>query len=230
MIPKPRNAQHPRPALPQPEASHTPQNENAPFETAAQAWIWATEVLRRRRSPTKSPAWRDDIGMTANQRRMLQTELKHQELAEIEAEAAAAWQRGGIPRLPTSGPECYALAQRVQAAVMGLPPEQTQLLMHWTWGDWAEEGRLRAAIALQEKARRQGLTVRLSYRYSAQQIGQLLGCSKIHAWRRINIALKQVERVLHDEGIVARLKIPSAPKSLSMRDVKVVAFKPKRLA
>lgn len=198
---------------------------NAPFDTSAQSWLWATEVLRRKRLPLSSPAWREDVCMTAVQRvTMLAEEAKQRAFTEMEQETNA-WHGTFKQRLPQIPAERYALAQRIQAAVQSLPEAYRAILMDWAWGDWANEARLRAALAVQEKARREGKRVRLSYRYSAQQLAGLLGCSKVQAWRKLNAAMKKLEAKLQEIGVVHVADVPAAKAVKPQQRVERQAFK-----
>jgi hypothetical protein len=202
----------------------------APFETAAQSWLWATEVLRRKRLPVSSPAWRDGVCMTAAQRvTMLAEETKQRAATEMEQETHA-WHGMFKQRLPKTPAERYAMAQRIQAAVQSLPEAHRAILMHWAWGDWADEARLRAALAVQEKARREGKRVRLSYRYSAQQLGGILGCSKVQAWRKLNAAMKVLEKTLVAQQIVEGNEVPVSQSPAPVRRVEVGVFKGTKVA
>lgn len=204
---------------------HTTNPQPAPFETAAQAWLWATEVLRRRRLAPSSPAWRDDIAITSIQRSHMHAELARQNIAQEVEEVAGAWHGRFRNLLPATGAERYALAQAIQTAVLAQPAEASKLLQAWAWGDWADDARLRAALAMQEKARREGLRVRLSYRYSAQQLGIILGCNKVQAWRKLNAALKGLEKTLVMQQIVEGTDVPVSRPATPVRRVEVGVFK-----
>ena len=200
-------------------------NPDAPFDTAAQAWAWATEVLRRKRLPISSPAWRGNVSLTAAQRMtMLAEEAKQRSFISSEEEART-WHASFKQKLPHTSAERYALAQRIQAAVKALPAAHSCVLIHWAWGDWADDARLRAALAVQEKARREGKRVRLSYQYSAQQLGYVLGCSKVQAWRRLNTAMKMLTCKLQTMGVVESVKAPKPEATIQVQRVERQAFK-----
>jgi DNA-directed RNA polymerase specialized sigma24 family protein len=202
----------------------------APFTTATQAWQWATEVLRRRRLPPTSPAWRDDTSITPHQRQVMQAELPCINLAAEATQVAAVWGKRFNPSLPQGAAERYALAQRIQAAVLALPPAEATLLQLWAWGDWENETRLRQAQLQQEIARRHGMRVRLCYRYSATQLAHIMGCSKAQAWRRVRAALAALSKNLQSQRIVGVVAVPSMPKAhtptpVTKRPVRVAQFK-----
>lgn len=145
------------------------------FRDAEQALVWSAEVLRRRRLPALSKVW-DEV------------------LAEAEF-VARAWEGEKQHYLPTSPLDRLDVAlkvEKVMDALAVLDGEAAVILRLWAWGDWADEGRLRRALAMQEKLRREGIRVRVSYRYSYSQLGILLGCDKKVAWRRVREALAQL--------------------------------------
>lgn len=184
-----------------------------PFSTAGEAWLWATEVLRRRRLPSNSPMWRD----SAPAPRGWKESEKQEKLAAINLMAEATqvadmWGKRWRAGLPHDAEGRQSLALQIQLAadaVKAANPDAARLLHLWAWGDWAEESRLRAALTIQEKARREGIRVRLSYRYSSTQLAALLGVSKATAWRTLHAALALLEAEL----IKATLVTPAADAS-----------------
>lgn len=155
------------------------------FADAEHALQWSCEVLRRRRLPKLSSLWKE---------------------VSDEADAVArAWEGEKAVELPHGAVERLDLALKVEGALDELAradSEAARLLRLWAWGDWADEKRLWAALAMKEKLRRQGVHVRLSYRYSTTQLGRLLGCDRGTAWRRLQVALEGVGRVLVARGLV----------------------------
>lgn len=151
------------------------------FETAEEALKWAVEVLRRRRLPKTASFWR-----------------------EIEAEAefvSEMWQGVRNMRIPQSAEERLGLALKVMQGLDAVAGGE--ILKLWVWGDWADEGRLRAALAMQEKLRRDGVRVRISYRYSYEQLGRLMGCDRKTAWRRVQEGLGVLGEKLVELKVVA---------------------------
>lgn len=150
------------------------------FETALQALHWAAEVIRARRSPRLSAIYRQVVPETGEP-------------------------ENPSPRnifLPDDADTRYALAQTIMAAVGHLSAEQARLLLLLVWGDWADERRLGAALAIQERMRREGLRVRLSYRYSLRRLGEELGHDGKYAARRVNEAAAVLHPHLVNQGIV----------------------------
>ncbi len=181
----------------------------APFATAGEAWLWAVEVLRRRRLPSSAPMWRDAAPAPKGWH-------DAPKALNVMAEATHVAERWGgrfKANLPHDAEGRYALALQVQLAADAVAAQQPQggrLLMLWAWGDWADEARLRTALIMQEKARREGLRVRLSYRYSAAQLGAVLGLSKATAWRKLNEALNALAGELVQRRLLEGL--PKAPR------------------
>lgn len=161
------------------------------FENAEDALKWAVEVLRRRRLPRTAGIWR-----------------------EIEAEAefvAKAWEGAKNLGLPQGGEERMHLALRIMEGLEALKVREgaaMRLLQLWALGDWADEGRLAAALAIQEKCRREGMRVRMAYRYSYAQLGEILACDRKVAWRRVQEGLASLGRELGRRGIVANVETP----------------------
>ena len=152
------------------------------FDNAEHALKWAVEVLRRRRMPKLSSLWR-----------------------EIEAEAewiGQVWEGDKNMTLPTDRDERMHLALKVMDAMTRSGEGAARLLTLWAMGDWADEGRLGAAMAIQERCRREGLRVRLAYRYTYDQLGTVLGCDRKAAWRRVQEALVILGRELAKDGLL----------------------------
>lgn len=161
------------------------------FDNAEDALKWAVEVLRRRRLPRTAGFWR-----------------------EIEAEAewtAQVWEGGKNLRLPQGADERMELALAIMEGLVEVDADDAvvgKLVRLWAWGDWADEGRLRVALAMQEKLRREGVRVRMSYRYSYAQLGALLGCDKKVAWRKVQEGLGLLNDKLVGKGIVGMDMMP----------------------
>jgi hypothetical protein len=161
------------------------------FEQAEEALKWAVEVLRQRRLP--------------------RTYSFFKELA-VEAEfVAQRWEGGKNLSLPKDTHERAHLAMRVMDAlddVVAKDGEAGQLLRLWAWGDWADEGRLAAALAIQEKCRREGVRVRICYRYTYEQLGEILKLDKKVVWRRVREAFHLLEEGLVRRGLMVRFEVP----------------------
>ena len=194
------------PILNTPEYLNPDAASPAPFATAGEAWLWAVEVLRSRRLPSSAPMWRDAAPAPKGWH---ETPTALNLMAEA-TQVAESWGGRFKANLPHDAEGRYALAQVVQAAVMALRAEEAKLLSLWAWGDWADEARLRTALIMQEKARRDGLRVRLSYRYSAAQLGVVMGLSKATAWRKLNEALNALAGELVQRRLLESL--PKAPR------------------
>ena len=158
------------------------------FEHADEALKWAVEVLRKRRLPKLGSFWR-----------------------EIEAEAdwvEQAWEGRKNVALPNDAEDRLSLALKVMNAVDAIGEEGARLLKMWAWGDWVDEGRLRSALAIQEKCRREGLRVRIAYRYTYAQLGVILDCDKKVAWRKVQDALRVLGQELERKGLVIGIEAP----------------------
>lgn len=174
------------------------------FETAEEALQWAVEVLRRRRLPRSSRIW--------------------QEMAPEMQAVEEAWAGRKNMLIPADADERLDLALTVMEALERLKPDEVRVLKLWSLGDWADEGRLQAALAIQEKLRREGLRVRMSYRYTFEQVAIADACTKKTAWRRVQKALAKLSRELQLRGVVARVMVPvrDMPED-GGRDVRVLA-------
>lgn len=162
---------------------------NYVFESAEDALKWAVEVVRRRRLPKTASFWR-----------------------EIEAEVewvAQAWQGPKNLNLPQDAEGRMELALKVMEALNELAARDRvggKLLELWAWGDWADAGRLATALALQEKCRREGVRVRMAYRYSYVQLGVILDCDRKAAWRRVQEGLALLGDLLAVRGVVGAIQ------------------------
>lgn len=165
--------------------AHSKTGGEALFASAEEALKWAVEVLRRRRLPRTAGFWR-----------------------EIEAEAEWAeqvWEGTKNLSLPQTADERMELALKVMEGLQALVDKDVargRLLQLWAWGDWADEGRLAAALAIQEKCRREGVRVRLAYRYSYAQLGVVMRCDKKVAWRRVQEGLAALGDILAGQGLM----------------------------
>jgi hypothetical protein len=183
----------------------------APFTTAGEAWLWATEVLRRRRLPSTSPMWRDSAPAPRGWKKEEPSPLNLMAEATQVAENWGKRWRAGLPH-DAEGRQSLALQIQLAAdAVRTTNAEAAHILTLWAWGDWADEARLRGALAVQEKARREGMRVRLSYRYSSAQLASLLGLSKTAAWRKLHAALAMLEKELQAHRLVPPADDASRP-------------------
>lgn len=179
------------------------------FDDAEQALCWAAEVLRRRRWPKLCALWREVGG-------------------ESEAEyVAGRWGGERLVGLPLDAEDRLSLALKVEDALAGVVARDGvagQLLRLWAWGDWADEARLRGAMAVQEKCRREGLRVRVAYRYSYAQLGFLLGCDRKAAWRQVQAAVMLLGEELGKRGLVVTVEAPAAVDNLK-KGVQLSDFK-----
>jgi DNA-directed RNA polymerase specialized sigma24 family protein len=158
------------------------------FDTAEQALQWAVEVLRRRRLPRNSRIW--------------------QEMAPEMQAVEEVWSGSKNVLIPTDPDERLDVALTVMEALDSLNEADARVLKLWSMGDWADEGRLQAALAIQERMRRQGVRVRMSYRYTYEQVAGATGCTKKTAWRRVQAALQALGKDLQEKGIVVRVEVP----------------------
>lgn len=155
------------------------------FLDAEQALVWSVELLRRRRLPKLTLLWREILP---------------------EAEFVAKAWTPNHDFLPADPDERWGLALKVESALVELAARHAEaalLLRLWAWGDWADEARLAGALAMQEKLRRQGMRVRIAYRYTYAQLGILLKCDRKAAWRKVQEALLLLEGVLAVRGLLA---------------------------
>jgi hypothetical protein len=159
------------------------------FGTAIDALYWAAEVLRTRRYPKLSRIYQQVVAAW---------DAENNEAPEAPHDTPIT---PPLP-LPRDPDTRYCLAQEIVTALTNLTPDQAQLLVLAAWGDWADETRLRQALALQEKFRRQGVRVRLSYRYSLRRLGEILGHDHKYAGRRMDAALHAYTATLVAHGIV----------------------------
>ncbi len=178
-------------------------SSNGIFETAEQALQWAVEVLRRRRLPRNSRIW--------------------QEMAPEMQAVEEAWVGSKNLLIPTDPDERLDLALTVMEALEGLKEADTRVLKLWSMGDWADDGRLRAALAIQETMRRQGVRVRMSYRYTFEQVAAATACTKKTAWRRVQAALQKLGKELQVRGVVAKVEAPEREVFDEVQDVRSFA-------
>ncbi len=178
------------------------------FDSAEEALQWSVEVLRRRRLPRLSRIWVEACGARVSE----QENADHMRDLQRDVEAvAAAWGEGPNLRLPRDPDERLSLALWVMRAVDEIGQAQPLLrktLLLWAMGDWADDARLRAALAFQDKMRREGMRVRISYRYSYEQLGRLLRMTPKSAWRRVQWGLDALGPLLEQRGLLVR---PMAP-------------------
>jgi len=181
----------------------------APFHSAASALLWAAEVLRRRRLPPHSGVLTDRVALGPAQHNYAQ--LARLNLAQEASQVAAHWGRRFQPNLPHDAGGRLMLALQIEQQLHSLAAPPHHLLRLWAWGDWADDTRLRAALAQQERLRRQGIRARLCYRYSVGQLALHAGVSKATLWRQLHAALRGLEGGLVAQHIVA----PPAPPRAS---------------
>lgn len=156
------------------------------FLNAEEALHWATEVLRRRRVPHIASFWK--------------------EIVHEATEVSDIWEKSITSlHMPQDAETRFDLAMKVQQALADVAlrdAEAAQLLFLWSWGDWADDVRLHKALSFQEHMRRQGIRVRIAYRYSYSQLGLLLRCHKKVAWRKVQKALTLLSESLTMRGLL----------------------------
>lgn len=149
------------------------------FTDAESALLWSTEILRLRRWPKLSSIYNEGV---PDQMREVVSD------AESERDRVAeAWQGE-----PLSGFDKYSMAQKVYKALAGLGGDEQRVLMLYAWGDYADEPRLRASLAIQAQMRAEGKRVRLNYRYSYRQLAALYGIDPKTAAKRVRMALERL--------------------------------------
>lgn len=147
------------------------------FTDAESALLWATEIMRLRRWPKLSSIYNESV-----------PDNVREAVADAEGErdrVAEAWQGE-----PLSGFDKYSMAQKVYKALAALAADEQRLLMLYAWGDYADEARLRAALAIQAQMRAEGKRVRLNYRYSYRQLGAIYAVDPKTVARRVRQALE----------------------------------------
>jgi hypothetical protein len=180
------------------------------FVDARWALFWSADVLRKRRLPKLGAFWRE-VGAEGT--------------AELRMLDAAAPKGAGLG-LPADGEARLALALKLDALLHGLGDEGL-LLRQLAWGDAWDERVLDAARRHQETARRQGLKVRLSYRYTYRQLAALHGGDAKSVWRRVRRALEAWSVALAAAGLLWRADsgAGSAPQERLRKPVEVHDFK-----
>lgn len=142
-------------------------------------------------------------GLTANERRQQQVWF------------------GEYGCIPQELSDRHALAMAVYGCVAKLEGDQQQLLKLRYWGDYADDARLQAAQQHQERLRRKGMRVRLSYRYTYRQLAFLLNKHHKTIGRYVTQAEQKLSALLEnkrliettamvkDEGILAKQHVDS---------------------
>ena len=154
------------------------------FDHVNHAMKWATEVLRHRRFPKINPMYQEIVS---------KQDKAHQE---------SRYWHGEYGNLPTDPDERVSLALKVNDAANRLMKDEQVLLQLYYWGDYASPKRLAAAEKIQRSCEQKGRRVRLSYRYSYRQLASILGVAHTTAARRVEAALKSMEDMLHQEGLL----------------------------
>lgn len=142
----------------------TPHTPGWQFASAEEALFWSADVLRLRHLPKLTSLWRE----------VLAEAPCPDAPSELDRHSYAPSERDHLPRHED---DRLSLALAVERLLEGME-ESGQLLRLHAWGDWVNDVRLRAALALQERLRRQGHTLRLNYRMSLRQLGTYLGRDK----------------------------------------------------
>jgi hypothetical protein len=160
------------------------------FISAEQALLWAANGVRTRRFAKLSSIY---------------LQILHEPNVEHNIETAATntlAHNSFKAYLPTDSEGRYALALAIMAEVHALEAENARWLLMMALGDWESEGRLHAALVIQERMRREGIRVRLSYHYSYRRLGEMCGHDHKYAQRKVASALEELSARLSARGIV----------------------------
>lgn len=160
------------------------------FSSVDHALCWATEVLRARRFPKISKCYDEtSAALSANERRQQQV-----------------WY-GEYGCIPQELSDRHALAMAVYGCVAQLEGEQQQLIKLRYWGDYADDVRLQNAQQHQERLRRKGVRVRLSYRYTYRQLSALLNKHHKTIGRYLAQAEKALATILEAKNLIGKVVI-----------------------
>ncbi len=160
------------------------------FADGRQALYWSIEVLRRRRLPQLSRIWREWM-------------------PDVAAPGVPEAWEGDLVKpewalyLPTLAEDRYLLAMEVDGVLAGMG-EDGALLREMAWGDWVTDVRLRGALALQERLRRDGVRMLINYRYTFRQMAEMKRTDAKAVWRRVRRALRELETRLAGKGLMFR--------------------------
>ena len=150
------------------------------FETIDHALRWSTEVLRGRRFPK--------IGRFY--------------LESVDDEGVQEF-CGHRSDMPKTAEDRLCLALEVQKAVDScLEQEEKAPLTAYYWGDYTNDAIYQKAASFQERMRREGVRVKLNYRYSFRQLGRLLEVSDKTAAKIVRSAQEKIEEELAKKGLL----------------------------
>lgn len=170
------------------------------FSDARWALFWSADVLRRRYLPKIGAFWREIDAEGTRELETLQTGVP-----------------GRVERapekmlLPEDEDDRHALALKVEDVLRGMGPPHGLLLRQLAWGDAWCDAALRAAMAHREKARREGLRLRVNYRYTYRQLASLHDCEAKAVWRRVRAAMAAFAAGLHRAGLLWLPENAAAP-------------------
>ena len=150
------------------------------FNTLNDALIWSTEILRARTNP--------------------QTLDVYQRLKDLNDGMGFIDQRFD----PTSENALHHALDIQNIIEKTLSADHYKLLKFKYWGDYATPARLHQARQLQEKCRREGRRVRLSWRYSNRQLATLWQVSSPTIAKRLDAIYTQLHPILQAKEIVKK--------------------------
>jgi hypothetical protein len=183
------------------------------FSDARWALFWSADVLRRRYLPKIGAFWRESAAEPSDG-----ADVDLSRLAE------GVGRRVEKNYLPEDAEERHGLALKVEEILARLG-EEGVLLRQLAWGDGWCDASWRAALAHRELARRQGMKIRVSYRYTYRQMAALHDCDAKAVWRRARVALAAFTAALEQAGLLWRPEAPVAAVPVR-KALKARAFKP----
>ncbi len=176
--------------------------ERYAFDTVKHALSWSTEILRRRRFPKLTKMYQEIV-------------LK---VGSPKARSSLQSWYGEHGFLPTEYEDKFSFAMDVYMSVSALEGDLQQVIRLAYWGDYADDARLCKALKMQEYYRRQGIRVRISYRYSLRQIGLSMGVSHQSVKRLLKKAEKKLETLLLEKDLlVGGMRLPKSESRLSQK-------------
>ncbi|MCP5404711.1 MAG: hypothetical protein H6922_00585 [Pseudomonadaceae bacterium] len=170
------------------------------FATAQEALFWSCDVLRARSLPKLSSLWREIVHDAEGARPPVELE-------------EGAYRISRNSNLPTHPLERMGLALAVARHLDAMEVQGELLRLH-ALGDWVDDAHLRGALRMQEKLRRQGESMRLSYRLSLRQLGQALGREKKTVSKHLHRAFAQLAKRLDAAGL---LHVPESDDGAPVR-------------
>lgn len=159
------------------------------FADAEHALHWSADLLRNKRQPRLTRLWREVVSGSGEEEPAVAAEVARLTPADAPGQ-----------HLPDTPDDRYALALRVESMVSAI--EGRHLLRLYAWGDWADEARLRGALIMQERARREGFRLRLNYRYSFRQLALQLETDHKTVGKYFRRALEEFSQKLEEAGLL----------------------------